>query len=627
MERFGRYVLLESVAVGGTAEVFRAALLGSAGFSKPLAIKRVLSHLAADPAFVRMLVEEAHLASALQHPNILQVLDLGSEGNSFFLAMEFVAGRSLNRVLSTAADQGVKLPVDFCVHVARDVLRALAYAHQLKDPQGRPMGVVHRDVSPQNVMVSYDGTIKLADFGIAKVTAVNPQNTGPIRGKPAYMAPEQVTGGVVDQRADVFAAGVVTFELLAGKRLHVDDNPMRTLMAVARGVVPRFEDHGADVPRDLAQVIYAALDANPSTRTQSALAFEADLDAVSRAHGWHHGNAEVAALMHRLFPAEIEAEARKQEHFRGVMAELASATSSAIPAILQRAAAAAPADRTQPALAPVGRATTQSVRPARLLWILPALLLGAGTMWFLRPEPPAAPMPAELVVDSIPAGATVSVDGNAVPGVTPLVVRHAAGAVTVDVVLEGHQAARQVAVLPAGGAEQLRLQLAPLLRAVRVQSTPPGAELTVDGKAAGRTPASITVSQRGNHEVSLALGGHLPQSMTLEEAHPVPLVDVQLVRLPMEKAPRPTPRPSPVDKPAPVAATPQENGRLTLQSRPWARIVLDGKDTGRFTPAADMAVAPGEHVVELINDEDKLSARFSVVVRPGMLTSVTRTLQ
>ncbi len=649
MERFGRYVLLEPIAVGGTAEVFRAAALGSAGFHKTLAIKRVLPHLAADPEFVRMLVDEAHIASALQHPNILQVLDLGTEGASTWLAMEFVAGRALNKVLEAAVKQGITLPMPFCVHVIVELLRALNYAHAQTDPQGRPLGIIHRDVSPHNVMVAYEGNVKLGDFGIAKLSAINPNATGPIKGKPGYMAPEQVTGGVVDQRADLHAAGVVAFELLTMRKLHADDNPVRTILEVAKGIMPRFEDRGVDVPFDLAQVIYQALEPQPSNRWNNAQAFLTALEDTSRAHGWHHNTADVAVMMRTLFAQEMEEEARKQEHFRGIMSELAQASSATIPLILQRAAVAPAGERTQPALAPVrkGPGTATAIRRgarqvAAALGGVAAVAALAGVVWFntrvAGAEPPAVQL-AELVVETTPPGATVLIDGVKQDRSSPVVVKRGLGAAAVEAQLPGHQAARGVVILDGTKPRTVSLVLQPLavVATLPVHSTPQGAQVLLDGKPQGQTPLILTLTGDKALDITLSLPGHGTVKQSVIPANAPARLDVTLQRAPERvvkvAAGKPPPRNEPASSGPPVAVTPavvpepQVPGRLTLQSRPWARILLDGKDTGRFTPVAEMTVAAGEHVVELVNDEDRLSARFTVTIKPGVVTSVTRTLQ
>jgi len=283
MEWFGRYVLLERVALGGMGEVFRAAALGSAGFSKAVAIKRILPHLAADAAFVRMLVDEAKIASTLEHPNIIQVLDLGEHQGAYFIAMEYVAGQSLSSILAAARKRGEKLPLGFAVNVVEQALRGLEHAHSRVDALGAPASVIHRDVSPQNVMVGYNGVVKLADFGIAKAGEKTTETSpGHIKGKPSYMAPEQIHRGTdIDCRIDIYAMGAVHHELLTMKAMREGTTDGQILFEVAKGSFPTFESLSVDVSVALSDVIYRALEPDPDKRWQTAHDFAQALESAA----------------------------------------------------------------------------------------------------------------------------------------------------------------------------------------------------------------------------------------------------------------------------------------------------------------------------------------------------------
>jgi serine/threonine protein kinase len=206
---FGKYRLLEPIASGGMAEVWRAEAPGPEGFVKEVALKLVRGDHDARGEFVRMFIQEARLASRLTHANIVQVFDFDQVDGRYYIAMELVRGRTLREVVDRCREQGVRLGVPRAVHVGAEVARALAYAHRLEEG-GRPTGLVHRDVSPQNVLVSFEGEVKLTDFGIARALgATEATAPGTLKGKLAYMAPEQARGGAADGRADVFALGVV----------------------------------------------------------------------------------------------------------------------------------------------------------------------------------------------------------------------------------------------------------------------------------------------------------------------------------------------------------------------------------------------------------------------------------
>ncbi|HEY2746027.1 MAG TPA: serine/threonine-protein kinase, partial [Polyangia bacterium] len=230
---FGKYQLLERLGRGGMAEVWKAKALGPKGYARKLVVKRILPELACDEEFVRMFVEEARLSASLNHRNIVQVYEFGEVGGEYYLAMEWVHGRDLNSLMKSMKDRDAAPPVELAAYVAREVCRALAYAHALTDEDGQPMRLIHRDVSPSNVMVGFDGSVKLLDFGIAKALALASENrtqVGVLKGKFGYMAPEQVDCDAdVDHRADLFVAGVVLWEMLTLRRLFKGSSDMHTI--------------------------------------------------------------------------------------------------------------------------------------------------------------------------------------------------------------------------------------------------------------------------------------------------------------------------------------------------------------------------------------------------------------
>ncbi len=249
-EHLGRYRLLEQIGAGGMAVVFRAVAEGSVG-KQVVVIKRVLPELARDPVFIKMLVAEARLSSRLSHPGIVRMHELGRVGDEYFLAMEHVDGADLVRVLNRSVAAKATLPIPVVCHIARQVALALAYAHDLKDAEGRPLEIVHRDVSPSNIMVTGDGGVKLLDFGVAKAAAHirdERTRTGTIKGKINYLSPEQADGLAADRRSDVFALGIVLYECLTLKRLFRGDNDLATLRLVRRCEVPPPSQLRAGVP-------------------------------------------------------------------------------------------------------------------------------------------------------------------------------------------------------------------------------------------------------------------------------------------------------------------------------------------------------------------------------------------
>jgi serine/threonine-protein kinase len=270
---FGRYQLLQRIAIGGMAEIFRARQTGVHGFEKILVIKRILPHLAADPEFLAMFVDEAKLQCALQHPKIVQVLEFGEVAGQYYIALEHVDGMDALGLLRGCAHRRQRLPVRLAVHVACEILDALDYAHSKHGPDGAPLGIVHRDVSPSNVFISRRGDVKLGDFGIARATEKQRQSktqAGTLKGKYGYMAPEQVVGAPVDGRADLFAVGIVLSEMLMGRRLFTAPNDLDVLLMVRDARLERLDRHGADIPQPLRKILDRMLARDPEARFPTA---------------------------------------------------------------------------------------------------------------------------------------------------------------------------------------------------------------------------------------------------------------------------------------------------------------------------------------------------------------------
>ncbi len=303
MRSFGKYRLLEPVATGGMAEVWRAEAPGAEGFVKEVALKLIRGDHDARGDFERMFIQEARLASRLTHANIVQVFEFDQVDGRYYIAMELVRGRTLREVVDRCREQGVRFGLARAVHVCAEVARALGYAHRLEDG-GRLAGLVHRDVSPQNVLLSFEGEVKLTDFGIAHALgAAEVTAPGTVKGKLAYMAPEQARGEPVDARADVFAVGVMLWELCAGRRLFARETDAATLVALlAQEPLSPPSAWNEAVPRALDEIAMAALERDRARRTPSAEAL-GDALATSRLRlAGGHEDLDLRALMRRLWP-------------------------------------------------------------------------------------------------------------------------------------------------------------------------------------------------------------------------------------------------------------------------------------------------------------------------------------
>src|SRR5690606_108467 len=265
-EATARYRLGERIGGGGMAEVFEGTLVGAEGFARPVAVKRMLPQLSSDPTFGQMFINEARIASLLHHANIAGVLDFDrDEQGRYFLVMELIQGVDLRQLMDTG-----RLPVPVSVHIAAEMLRGLSYAHELEQ-DGRRLGIVHRDISPHNVMVSWDGAVKLVDFGIAKaLAATGISRTGTIKGKLAYMSPEQAGALELDGRSDLFAVGVVLHELLTGDRLFRGSTEPEVLARVLTQPIPRPSELAPDVDPQLDAVVLRMLERDRDQRYADA---------------------------------------------------------------------------------------------------------------------------------------------------------------------------------------------------------------------------------------------------------------------------------------------------------------------------------------------------------------------
>lgn len=307
MEHYGRYILLKRLAVGGMAEVFLAfPQNGRAREEDRLVIKRILPNLAADAHFVTMFLNEARVAARLNHPNIVRLFDLGKEGESYFLAMEFIHGDDLGALVNRLAARDQRLPLPQALRLIRDACLGLSHAHTLTDERGAPLHLVHRDISPQNVMVSFDGEVKLLDFGIARASNLtSTTQTGEIKGKYAYIAPEQARGSGVDQRSDLFSLGLVLYELLTGHSPFKRGNDLITLRAAIECAIEppsRF----VPLPHALEAIVLKAVARDPRARFASASAFARAIERFLPECASQSTREALARTMRQLFAAEFK---------------------------------------------------------------------------------------------------------------------------------------------------------------------------------------------------------------------------------------------------------------------------------------------------------------------------------
>jgi serine/threonine protein kinase len=310
--KFGKYTLIDRIAVGGMAEIFLARQAGLEGFEKTIVIKRIRPHLSKQASFVKMFLNEAKLAAQLNHPNIVQIYDLGKIGESYFIAMEYIFGRDMRRIIPKADSLGIPFPMVYALKIASSVCEGLYYAHQKVDLYGNPLNIVHRDVTPENIFVSFDGTVKVLDFGIAKAAnQIEQTRAGEIKGKLSYMSPEQCMGKMLDCRSDLFSLGVVLYEWLTGFKLFTGDSEVAILKSITEGKIYAPSYFKADIPEAVESILMKALEKDREQRYQTAWEMQYDLDQFLSQYEFTPSNIHLSNFLKQLFNDELEEEKKR----------------------------------------------------------------------------------------------------------------------------------------------------------------------------------------------------------------------------------------------------------------------------------------------------------------------------
>ncbi|WP_375772213.1 serine/threonine protein kinase [Archangium gephyra] len=309
---FGQYKLIDRLAVGGMAELFLAQQSGPDGFEKPVVIKRIRPHLSRQSPFVRMFLNEARLAAQLNHPNIVQIHDLGKVGDSYYIGMEYLFGRDMRRVVPKAESLGIPFPMVYALKIASSVCEGLYYAHQKVDLYGSPLNIVHRDVTPENIFVCFDGTVKVLDFGIAKAAnRVEQTRAGELRGKLSYLSPEQCLGKPLDHRSDIFSLGSVLYEWLTGFKLFTGESDVSVMRSIVDGKVYAPSYFRADIPEPVEAILMKALERDRDKRYPTAWHFQQDLDRFLNAYEFTPTHLHLSNFLKQLFLDELEQEQQR----------------------------------------------------------------------------------------------------------------------------------------------------------------------------------------------------------------------------------------------------------------------------------------------------------------------------
>ena len=306
--RLGSYEILRKLARGGMAELFLARTVGPENFEKLVVLKKILPNFAENPKFVRLFLDEARLAATLDHPHIAHVYDMGKVDGNYFFTMEYIHGQDVRATLRRTSRFDKLFPIDHTVFIVHAVAAALHYAHERRKPDGSLLDIVHRDVSPSNILISYDGAIKLVDFGVAKAaTSSVKTRTGTLKGKIAYMSPEQAKGSTVDRRSDIFALGICLWEMITTQRLFKGDNDLATIQLIINSKPQAPRELRPECPEELERITLKALSPDPETRYQTAEELQLDLEELARELKLKQSTVVLRSHMQELFAEEIKA--------------------------------------------------------------------------------------------------------------------------------------------------------------------------------------------------------------------------------------------------------------------------------------------------------------------------------
>ncbi len=306
--RFGKYLLLDRIAMGGMAELYRAKITGEKGFEKLIAIKKILPHLIAEEDLINSFIDEAKLAAFLQHQNIAQIYDFGKIESSYFIAMEYLAGKDLRFVIKKTLEQKHPLGLPNILHIISQICAGIDYAHNLKDYHGKPLNIIHRDIGPHNIFITYSGQVKIIDFGIAKAAIHNTTTQiGSIKGKLAYMSPEQANGEKIDHRSDIFAVGILLYEMVTEKQMFAGD-AFQVFPKVREADFEPAVNINAMLPEQLYRILDLALAKKPENRYQSADKMYGDITELIATLSLQPNDRVLAANMKNLFEKEAETE-------------------------------------------------------------------------------------------------------------------------------------------------------------------------------------------------------------------------------------------------------------------------------------------------------------------------------
>jgi serine/threonine protein kinase len=641
--RLGKYEILKRLATGGMAEIFLARVSGLPGFQKMVVIKRILPQLATKSDFIEMFLDEARIAATLQHPNVVQMYDVGVVDGNYFIAMEYLHGEDVRSIMKTLFKREEKLPLEHALNIMIGVCSGLHYAHEKVGFDGKPLNIIHRDVTPQNIIVTYEGGVKLLDFGIAKASnRFGETRFGTLKGKVPYMSPEQCRGEQLDRRSDIFSLGIMLYELTLGKRLYQGASDFEILKQIVEGRITPPHELDPAYNAALEKIVMKALEKDRSQRFQTARELQAELETLVRESRLYVSPIALQQFLEHVFGLKIEAwreaQARGQslgDHLQEVRPEDGEETGAALDpaqaeaekrAAEERAALRRAIDQSagadgvvvadqsgslprlndsgsSPSIQPYDASPRRSKLPIAL--VATGVIAFAGVAIFkmtskpkaiaptpvaVAPQPIPAPPPptpktpiAIAKVKTVPTGAILYLDGKKLDVASPATL-DGLDAGTEHVLLaqlDGYDDAIAHFTLSASEVRTVELTL----------------NKPLPGKQAKHEKPKASRSKSGSH------------SVVATPTHPV-------VATPAPQAAEP-PRPEPKraePKPEPPAKLEGE-GTLVIASSPWCNVSIDGVSKGPTPVSAKLPA--GKHTVVLTNPEFNINRTLPVMVMPN----------
>jgi serine/threonine protein kinase len=647
--QFGKYTLMRRIAVGGMAEIFLALHRAVAGFEKLVVIKRILPAMNKDAAFIDMLLHEARVAATFNHPNIVQTFDVGQVDGTYFLAMEHIHGEDVRAIVRAMRPKGlVEFPLEHALSIARGTCAALSYAHEKRDLEGRLLGIVHRDISPQNVLVTYTGDVKVVDFGVAKsAQASEDAKAGQLKGKIPYMSPEQAQAQPLDHRSDLFAVGILLFELTTGRRLFKGANDLETLELIVHHDYPRPSSLVPGYPAELERIVLRALEKDREKRYQNAREFQSDLETFIRDQRIPASQVALAKWMEHLFDDKLAAHKETLQDIKVLADELGTSADFTFPGQTGVTGLTSLTSLTGVAGASVEASAAPVTPPKRSSApLLAALLLaGAGVGAWLAlgrttpaPAPATAAAPVEapaavkgtLEVVSDPPGAAIWIDGDLRPEKTPAKI--AGLPLDQDIGIKLTQDEREpFKTTVRFSSSELEKKVTGELRTGSVTVTlkvEPPPTVWVDGKPAKLDGGVIRgLSADEEHKLVLSAPGYVPKTIVFTPKRgEAKVIEERLVKADpaqvaalaaqtAQTAPQATSQPSAAPTAAPTAAPASGPGKVRVGAKGgYCNVSINGSSYG---PTPVEATVTGGRANVTCRTTDGKTLQQSVAVEPG----------